>query len=437
MRCLFFFQVYFDHFSTFGEVVLVTIAKNNGDLLGALANKRVLNAALERKINFPDADPIPGWKRSLGLAQTESDLKQKLAQIQARIDGLTKKDYVPWKVFITFNTENGQVNCLERASTGMWSRYTGMGVPNDAIINGKPLSIKESPEPNDIIYQNSHLSQFKRYFLWMISQGICGLMMLAAYFIIEALSKEGAVAAAVFISLCNAAMPVTLKMITIKVEAHNTQTSMQQSMLFKLVLARCLVAAVLFYIATPYSDSFADTRLQQIQNILIADALTAPLIRLCDFYGYFMRYIYGPKVSVTQEQLNTFWQGTDLTLAERYTDILKTCFVGLFFAVPLPSGLFITAFAMVSTYFVDKFSLFRIWRRQAMLNASMGKFSRYFLVLCVWVHVQISRIYFANWPYGGLGGNEEREANCGFFICKTNRYFNFSVSICFLQFSNS
>lgn len=410
---------------------MVTISKNNGDLLQALAEKRVLAAELERKQQFPSEDP-PGWQRSLGLAHTVDDLKEKLVLLQNKIDGLSRKDYIPWKVFVTYNTETGQRNCLDRASTGMWARRTGIGIPNEAIIKGTPLNLRESPEPTDVIYEHSHMPRWKRLLLFCVSYGVCGLMMLAAYFIIEALSKDGEIAAAIFIALCNAAMPTTLKMLTVNVEAHDTQTSLQQSMLFKLVLARCLVAAVLFYIATPYAESFENSRLQQIQNILIADALTAPLIRLCDFYGYFMRYVYGPRVSVTQDQLNTFWKGTDLTLAERYTDVLKTCFVGLFFAVPLPSGLFITAFAMASTYFVDKFSLFRIWRRQAMLNATMGKFSRYFLVLCVWVHLQISRIYFANWPYGGLGGKapDDEEADCGFFVCKTNRYYIRSTLVC-------
>lgn len=384
----------------------------------------MISSTLERKLEFSKSAAVPQWKRSLGIELTAEDLQNKLTKLQSKIDGLTKKDYIPWKVFVTFNTEAGQRNCLERTTTGFWARYTGFGVPNDAIVNGKPLSIKEAPEPNDVIYVNSHLSTCEKLFYWILCQGICAIMMVIAYFVINALSKDGDIAVAIFISLCNAAMPVALKMLTIKIEAHNTQTSMQQSMLFKLVLARCLVAAVLFYLATPYSETFAANRLQQIQNILIADALTAPLIRICDFYGVFMRYIYGPRVAQTQEQLNIMWRGTDLTLAERYTDILKTCFVGLFFAVPLPSGLFITAFAMVSTYLVDKYSLFRIWRRQAMLNSSMGKFSRYFLVLCVWVHLQISRIYFANWPYDGLTGinADDEVAACNFFICKTNRY---------------
>lgn len=403
---------------------MISLTRNNGDLLDALAQKRVLSAQLARqKQRQQGGTEVPAWQSFLGIARSVEEYEKRLAKVQRRIDALAFKDYEPWKVFITFDKEEGQRSCLERTGCGWWARHTGFGVPNDAIFNGVPLDVREAPEPSDVIHSHSHISTPGRCLRILLSYCITGVLMIAAYFIIETLSDQGQVGPAIFISLCNAGMPSTLKYLTIMIEAHDTESGMQQSMLVKLVCGRCLVAAVLFYLATPFSDTFDQSRIQQIQNILIADALTAPLIRLCDVYGYFMRYIYGPWVSVTQDHLNMFWQGSDLTLAERYTDMLKTCFVGLYFAVPLPSGLFITAFAMMSTYFVDKHSLFRIWRRQSMMSASMGKFSRYFMVLVVWVHLQISRIYFANWPYGGLAGkaSDDQEADCGFFICRTNR----------------
>ncbi len=79
-------------------------------------------------------------------------------------------------------------------------------------------------------------------------------------------------------------------------------------------------------------------------------------------------------------RFNAAWQGADWTLAERYTDVLKTIFVGLFFLVPLPSGLFITAFAMITTYLVDKYSLFRLWKRPSKIDESLGVLARYFYI---------------------------------------------------------
>ena len=77
--------------------------------------------------------------------------------------------------------------------------------------------------------------------------------------------------------------------------------------------------------------------------------------------------------------------------------MLKTVFVGLFFLVPLPSGLFISSFAMLTTYLVDKYSLLRLWQRNPSIDHSLGTISRYFLVVIVFTHLAISRVYFANW----------------------------------------
>lgn len=45
-------------------------------------------------------------------------------------------------------------------------------------------------------------------------------------------------------------------------------------------------------------------------------------------------------------------------LAERYTDVIKTIFVGLFYSAIFPTSLFITSLAMAIVYWVDKACLF-------------------------------------------------------------------------------
>ncbi len=121
--------------------------------------------------------------------------------------------------------------------------------------------------------------------------------------------------------------------------------------------------------------------------------------------------------------MNSLWQGADWNLAERYTNTLKTIIVGLFFSVMIPSGLFITAFAMLSTFVVDKYSLFRIWKRPPMFGRSLSVLSRYFYIIIVFTHLSVSRIFFANWPYRGLWEQDNgAQAYCNFFVCSINRY---------------
>lgn len=120
--------------------------------------------------------------------------------------------------------------------------------------------------------------------------------------------------------MVNAMLPGTLKYLTQtsvwiiyffltfrRVEVHIDVRHIQQSMLLKLVAARCINSALLIYLATKYDETFGIDSLQQMQNILIADAITTPLFRLLNLYDFFMRYVYAPWYSRTQEESVRFF----------------------------------------------------------------------------------------------------------------------------------
>ena len=139
-------------------------------------------------------------------------------------------------------------------------------------------------------------------------------------------------------------------------EVHIEEGAKQESMLFKLVIARCVNTALIMYLVQTqsgsYEDMFDEAVLSKIQDILIADAFSTPAFRLV--YGFFFVELYqkrymGSKAR-TQEELNFLYKPMDWNLAERYTDVMKTCFVGLFFSAILPSALFITSLAMFTAY---------------------------------------------------------------------------------------
>ena len=224
-------------------------------------------------------------------------------------------------------------------------------------------------------------------------------------------------------------------MITDTIEIHTNSSKAQRSILLKLVITRCINSAILIYVAVAYNDQFGIDNLHQIQNVLIADAITTPLLRLFNVYDLVMRYVVAPYTAQTQQEYNSYWAGADWTLAERYTDMIKSVFLGLFFSVPLPSGLFITAFAMINTYLVDKYSLYFLWKRGPAVDAELANLSRYFLIAIVWAHFTISSVYFANWPYGSLFGQDlGQEADCNFLICDTNRLVTLAYLSSFILF---
>jgi len=111
--------------------------------------------------------------------------------------------------------------------------------------------------------------------------------------------------------------------------------------------------------------------------------------------------------------MNVLFRGAYWNLAERYTDMIKTVFVGLFYSTIIPSSLFVTATAMFTTYIVDKYCLLRMWERPPMYDETMAITSRKMIVICVWIHMVMAMHFFANWPYQ----NEEEESKCGLFQC--------------------
>jgi len=268
----------------------------------------------------------------------------------------------------------------------------------NAVFGGKTLFITATGEPSEIIWENSHVEFPKRILSWMVSYCMAFSIVVMAFFVVESLKNSGNVSVALFISLLNAMLPYIVKTLTISVEIHVERSELERSMLLKLVVVRCINSGVLIYLAAEYDQTFRLSHLEAVQNILLFDAFFTPFYRVFDLDGLFFRYAFawGAK---TQTEMNSVWQGTEWTLAERYTDMLKTVFVGTFFAIPLPSGLFITSIAMLNVYMVDRYLLMKVWRRPPQLDGTLSVVARYFFVISVFAHVSISRIYFANWPY--------------------------------------
>ncbi len=327
--------------------------------------------------------------------------------------------YKPWFVFVTFNRQHDQINCLKKCFRSDFAKMCGSQPGHDAFYNGSVLNVKEAHEPTDVIYEFSDCSKLYKYFTWSFSGFMCVVMMIVAFYIVNSLldGNPDGVAGPVAISIINVVLPPIMKYLTMFVEIHYANASRQSSLLLKLVVVRCVNAALLIYIATPFWETFSQGRIAAIQNTLLADAIFIPLIRFFDPYRILNRW-YFARYAETQSALNDLYRSEEWTLAERYTDIIKSIFLALFYNAVLPSGLFISSFTVASVWCLDKYSLFRHWRRPPLFNESLSVISFYFLMIALWVHFTMTRIYFANWPYSGLYQNESAErAECSFLTC--------------------
>ena len=334
--------------------------------------------------------------QKVGYSPTIKGCFREIKRLNSTIDRLCTRKYVPWKVFVTFNSEHSQRYCLKKTSVGGISVLLNKSTNPDVVFHGKTLRVIEASEPDVIIYESSHVRFWYRFLSWVVSFALSGATLLGFFLVIEMLSDmNGSILVALFISVINALLPTLFKLLTLSLEVHVSAVDVQASMLLKLVIGRSINSAVLIYVATPYTDTFSQESLLQIQNILIGDAVTTPLLRWLNINELFMKHFVVP--FSTQEEYNASYQGAEWNLAERYTDMLKTMFVGLFFLVPLPSGMFISAVAMMTTYIVDKYALLRLWRRIPNIGHSLGTLSNYFIAVIAFNHLVVSRVYFANW----------------------------------------
>jgi hypothetical protein len=422
---------YYRHFSAFGDVVLVTIAMNNGDLISTMAEKKVYEEGIEAQQRYKEiADgTMSAYKdqhqagcctkllQCGGYSATLGYYQNLLKDANARLRSLVQKDYRPWRVFITFAKQKDQRECLKRTAVSYYRVVTGSAPGSEANFGGSLLNISRSPEPGDVLYYNSQYSRLNRWLRIVVSFSIATAALVLVFVIIRALRKAGTGATAIFIQIVNAILPAFVLFLTNYVERHVERSDEQMSILLKLVVVRCINSAVLIYLAAPGVEKFSAEHLAHIQSILIADAVTAPILRAVNIPKLLNEYYFAGQVA-TQEELNVLFTPADWSLAERYTDMLKTLFVGFFYAVPLPSGLIITCFTMLSTYVVDKYSLMRQWKQNIGLDESLSTVARYFLLIIVFAHVAVSKGYFADWPYS----DPANTSKCNLFTCSIRPY---------------
>jgi len=182
-------------------------------------------------------------------------------------------------------------------------------------------------------------------------------------------------------------------------EQHLTQGSRQTSLLLKLVFLRWTTTGFIGFIFR--SETLSEDFVGKIWSILLADALTTPLIRLFDPVNRLKMRFWAGKAS-SQEKMNSYFTGTGWFLAERYTDMTKTIFVSLFYNALFPAGLFVTCLAFFVSYWVDKYCLFRLWKQPPAMDGTLAAAARFQISLVFLLHCAVTFHFFSGWPFDNL-----------------------------------
>jgi hypothetical protein len=343
-------------FSQFADkqVTAVTVALNNHKLLNALISRRLfrdrLKALLPKGVDMDNEDIVREHVSQI-LKEQEGEKKgcccalitctvlrvlnifdmllppdvlvDKIFSLEDRIKELLKEEYQVTKVFVTFETEEGQRNALAALTTSrmILSMNQTDKVPPSTVFEGRVLQVVEPSEPNTIRWRSLHVGVLRKYTQRLITLSITvGVVVGAGWLVWKTRLDLGADYSAYLTTAFNSVIPQAVKLMLL-IEDHATESSKQESLYLKITLFRWVNTAILTKYITPFTSTIGsgprDT-IVTIKNILVAELWFSPFLRLLDMWGNVQKHIFAPRAR-TQNSMNLFFQGTVYNLGERYT----------------------------------------------------------------------------------------------------------------------
>ncbi|CAB9508020.1 protease [Seminavis robusta] len=460
-------------------VVMVTIALNNAKLLRALIARRQklqqLSYCLPRGTDMTDSVLVwnlilttttKPWLSMFYLANDATKLWHDIVQLEDEIRTLVQQKYKAVAVFVTFETERSQRNCLHALSTGkihvwhnqldqhklkvrgkvfrvyeslrsssLWDclendpqqehtiQLGGDGDDSTASLSKAllfrgclVLNIKEAIEPSNIRWGDLQASTRQRLELYLSSTvGMVVFVCLCGYFIYCLVARYPGIYATIFITMTNVVVPVVCQIIS-DFESHPTEHGKQTSLYMKITIFRWFNSAIAF--VEDKNESKQQSLIYKVYPVIVAELFVNPVVDLMDVDGNFRKHVLAPRAR-DQEEMNACFRGSRFWLAERYTNANKVLFVALYFSSILPEALFLGALALCAQLFFGKFALLRLCGPSPDLGFYLSRLNRnYVLPVVLTFHVTMSAYWWSGYPYDDVC----QEDGGGYTYCNQNFY---------------
>jgi hypothetical protein len=202
----------------------------------------------------------------------------------------------------------------------------------------------------------------------------------------------------------NIIFPLLAKFLTRK-EIHRNEGSRHASLYIKITLFRWVNTAIVTTILTPFTSTLEagdGSLLEGVYAIFISEIVTVNLLQLLDISGNINRHILAPRQN-NQRDMSLCMRGTEVELAERYTNLTKIVFLTLWYCPIFPAAFFFGCLALFLNVYVDKFSMMRSWKPAPKLGAIISKLNRkYFLPATVIVMAVISSYTWTQFSFDNL-----------------------------------
>lgn len=412
-----------DFFSRFGTVRLITVAKNNMPLCRLLLRKHDILARMAQRLK-DEPSRVRSCMTAMRLRPSEEQMQQELASVELLLTEGLRENYSAVRVYVTFDLEEQQRLCLRELEVpNIELLFVRAGAHSRLRFKEQHvLDVQESQEFSNINWENLGIpDKERRYYLGGALLSTLAILVVSYYFV-SWLRTDYLGVLPIGIALVDMAMPVFFEAITL-MERSVDEDDRQDSLLVKLFLARFLTTIIFPYVFTSWTEFLDAANVQSIVYTQLAACFIAPLLAATDVYGVFKRNVLSLFLSSTQHEMNLHWEGSQWTLAERYTNLAKIAFLSIFYALITPMSVFIGAFAFTLIFVVDRYLLLRRWKPPKMLDATMAYRIRHITLLAVSAHLYATSRFVYSWPMDDafLLGPADSTANSTSVFAKVNK----------------
>lgn len=377
------------------HVTCCTVAVDNDDLLHALVARRELLKTLEESLRDETDFSIDNLTRIVEKMELERNMFQKvtakvfggvvekyhkLLHLNSTIVDLSQTSYPASSVFVTFENERTQRMVLEKMTVAlvdaMRQNKNALSDPNLLFRGSHVCFVEEPAEPSTIRWQDQHVTKMELAIKFITTVFVLGLLAVS-FFVISELHNINPTFSAFAISISNAIFPTLAKMLS-KFEKHANEEQREVWLYIKIAIFRCVNSAVIILIITPYTSTTLGRNndlLAGVYNVFFAEIVTSTILQLLDIGENVKRHIIAPRAK-SQEAMNLNMRGSEIFLAERYTNMTKLVFLAIWHCPLYPGVLFMCAIALFVNFFTDRFSLMRSWKPSPKLGRSMSSFTR-------------------------------------------------------------
>jgi hypothetical protein len=303
----------------------VTVGLNNEQMLRLLVARRIhrnnLRLVLPKGINMEDEDAVRtavaqlvhdmegeprgcicaifAWTllpilRLFNIMLPPEILVDRVFKLTGQIKDLQQKKYDVSRVFVTFETEEGQRNALQALSIGRVNVLLNhtTGVAPGIVFKDRLLYVDEPAEPSAIRWLSLSASGMHKLIMRCVNLGVTvGVVSFTGWVVAVVRFHLGALVAAPLVSVLNTLIPLIVKILMI-FEPHSTEGSFQTNLYLKITLFRWVNTALLTKLITPWTSTLGAERsdvLPQINAILVSELWVVPVLRLLDVWGNFCK----------------------------------------------------------------------------------------------------------------------------------------------------